>query len=87
LAINARLEVNVMSIDSLTNAAVAAGYAMAACEELLGEQRLDELPESPVLPEAEDLRRELPRLGSRLIVTPKVQPAMFDWLAFWRVPA
>jgi hypothetical protein len=76
-----------MSIDSLTTAAIAAGYAMAASEELLGEERLNELPEPSVLAESEDLRHEPPRLGRRLIERPRMQPAIFDWLTFWRVPA
>jgi hypothetical protein len=81
-----RLEVCVMSIDSLTTAAIAAGYAMAASEELLGEQRLYEVPE-PSAPDSDDLCHEPPRVTREFIVRPRMQPAIFDWLAFWRVPA
>jgi hypothetical protein len=77
-----------MSIDSLTAAAKAAGYAMAASEDLLG----DELPGSsrgtlptprPAIAQSER-RAAVP---SSHVVKPKMQPAFIDWVAFWRVPA
>jgi hypothetical protein len=77
-----------MSIDSLTTAARAAGFAMAPPEDPLDE--LSNLsPESlPALPRhvlAQPERRTA-RPSAR-VTKPKLQPAFFDWVAFWRVPA
>ena len=74
-----------MSIDSLTTAARAAGYAMAASEELLGDQPPAQPLDTPALRQDEDPAHEPPPVRGRSV---KVRPQpISDWLAFWRVPA
>ena len=75
-----------MSIDSLTTAARAAGYAMAASEDLFGDELPDQLPEVAGLRQAEGPGLEPPRVADTRNVRPRPQP-FSDWLAFWRVPA
>ena len=78
-----------MSIDSLTAAARAAGYAMAPSEDPLGDELPNLSPETlPALPRhvlAQPERRAA--VPNARVTKPKPQPAFIDWVAFWRVPA
>jgi|GEM_PF-4516559 len=76
-----------MSIDRLHTAAIAAGFAMAPSEELLEDNPLRRLPEASARCEPAPVPADAARERSGRILRPRWQPALVDWLAFWRVPA
>ncbi|HXF54636.1 MAG TPA: hypothetical protein VNK52_10990 [Hyphomicrobiaceae bacterium] len=76
-----------MSIETLHNAAIAAGYAMAPSEELLQDNPPSRLPEASARCEPAAVAADTPPERSGRILRPRWQPALVDWLAFWRVPA
>jgi len=71
-----------MSIETLTTAARAAGFAMAASEELLE----PEIPHRTTDRHPEPAKSEIVAPGATMLVT-RVQPASPGWWAFWKATA
>jgi hypothetical protein len=70
-----------MNIDALTLAARAAGFAMAASEELLEPQVHAPKADEPIPGRVEETS------SSDTMLIHRVQPASAGWWSFWKLPA